>query len=157
MNSGGVIGHSASCSTTGSSVSATADQGVPQSTTVTPAEPRAQAAQATSASPWTSANGNDPRPSSTTAPKEPGASGTSYESWDMVHPTYDVRAPAAAATPEMQPHPEMQTTRKCSEAPDHSGASVSGTCDQEARTSSRRASALSSLVCSASASSETRI
>ena len=45
---GGVIGHSASCSTNGSPASTSAAHAVPRSTSVTPASPSAQAAQATS-------------------------------------------------------------------------------------------------------------
>ena len=68
MKAGGVIGHSASCSTNGSSASRMPTHGDRASTAVTPASPSAQAAQATSASPWISANGSEPRPASTTAP-----------------------------------------------------------------------------------------
>ena len=64
MKSAGVIGHSASCSTTaslgglhGSTRATSSVDGV------TPASPSAQAAQATSASPWIRAKGSGPRSS----------------------------------------------------------------------------------------------
>src|SRR4029079_5885549 len=68
MKSGGVIGHSESCSTSGSSASCTPSMVVRASRGSTPASESAQVAQVTSASPCTSANGSEPRPSSTTRP-----------------------------------------------------------------------------------------
>ena len=74
MKSAGVIGHSGSWSTTGSSASTSAAHPVPMSTWVTPASPSAQAAQATSASPCSSTKGSDPRSVSTTTPSDPSSS-----------------------------------------------------------------------------------
>ena len=74
MNVGGVIGQSASCNTNGSPDACTPTHSVPMSTGVTPASPSAQTAVVTSASPWISANGRLPRPSSTTVPRAGGAS-----------------------------------------------------------------------------------
>src|SRR5205085_981385 len=81
MNAGGVIGHSASCRTNGSSASTSIAHAVRESTWLTPASPSAHDAHATSASPWISVNGSDPWPVSTTAPS---AGGTSYST----RPTY---------------------------------------------------------------------
>ncbi len=58
----GVIGQRLSWSTNGSPPSTRPAHSVPRSTGVTPDSPRAQAAQATSASPWMSVNGSEPRP-----------------------------------------------------------------------------------------------
>ncbi len=121
----------------GAPASCTSSQGVVRSSSRMPASPIAQAAQATSGSPCSRANGSDPRADSTTTPSaSPGSSG-SKGPWQARVGGRDDEGPV---TPE------------CA-----GPSSVRLSTDQEARTSSRMASALSSLVFSARASSETRI
>ena len=79
MKLAGVIGHRLSWSTNGSPPSTSPAHSVPRSTGVTPDSPSPQAAQATSASPWMSANGSEPRPCSITAPSAGG--------WSSMPPT----------------------------------------------------------------------
>ena len=73
----GVIGQRLSWSTNGSPPSTRPAHSVPRSTGVTPDSPSAHAAHATSASPWMSENGSEPRPSSITAPSASGWSSMS--------------------------------------------------------------------------------
>ncbi|KAB2812113.1 GNAT family N-acetyltransferase [Pimelobacter simplex] len=85
--SGGVIGHSGSCRSSGPPRSTSASQGTVWSSRSTPASPAAQAAAATRDSPWIRRNGSAPRPSSTTIPATGAEMSTTSYGCGFIEPT----------------------------------------------------------------------